>query len=233
MKPSLLRLGIGAFAAVSALPALAQDVQFQFTELGTLSPLSSLAIGGPGTSFSFSVAYSTPNSMPHDGVNVFLGFDRSNDSGFGVPLLDNHVGLVGTPSAAISNVNGIFASSATDAFGGDLLGGGLGARPYGLNVALQLSSLRTSSAEVRLFDVTLSNLDLAGGSTYDLTIYDAGDTGNVDGTSTVNSVSGIGRPGSSSSLRLTTQAVPEPASMLALASGAAIFLRRRSKRSSL
>ena len=222
-----LRLALGALVLLAALPALAQDVEFGFTELGTLTPLSTLTIGDVGSTFSFSVAYATPNAFSHDGVNVFLGYDSTTSSGSGATPLDGKIGLVGSASGAVAGISSIFSSSATAALGGDTVSNGNELRPYGLNIALQMSKLRASTDEVRLFDVTLTNLGLLPGMGYDLLIYDAGDTGFADGTSTVNNATAIGLPSGSTALRLSTQPVPEPAPMLALAGGALVLLRRR------
>jgi hypothetical protein len=69
-------------AIATPFAAQAADPSFYFSAVGsTGSTLSSLTIGGVGTSFTFSVWLQT--SVTFTGGNAFVGFDTTNSTGMG------------------------------------------------------------------------------------------------------------------------------------------------------
>ena len=186
-------------------------------------PLATLAAPAVGATATLSVYYTS--TTPISAAEVFTSFDRSTAVGTAATKLDNLVGLSAPVRASGVALDGlVFAGGANTA----ATPGGT-ARPYGLDiqgVTANSGNLAATATPAKLFDVTLTNLALAAGSSATLSFYtasaglftsqffdDAADPVAVTGTSLV----------------LTAAPVPEPASILALASGVAVLLRRRRK----
>ncbi|MFQ3587516.1 MAG: PEP-CTERM sorting domain-containing protein [Fimbriimonadaceae bacterium] len=224
----LAKLGVGALLAALPLSAMATDVPLFYFGDSDGNPITSLTIGLPGSTFDVTVFYTT--NLTHTGMNLFVGYDTATSEGLSATPLDGKIGLGGASEmASVTYVHPTIGMLFTPAAAGGF-GSGNHVRPFGLDIpmgtGLNLTEVpgATASALVR---ISLKNLGLAAGESYTLSIFDAGDNGADIYTTFLDYRGTYYYP--STSYELTVQAVPEPGTLLALAAGAGLFLRRRRK----
>jgi hypothetical protein len=219
---------VAALTLVMAAPMGAkaqQSVEFWFALQGDAAgtPITSLEIGLPGSVFNISIWYHTPGGFTHNALNALVGYDRAEQTGMGASPMDNVIQLNGAPNAAVGNVSSPFIDVGSANGGGQ----GAGVRPYGVDVPLLALGTTVSGTDPRrAFDVSFTNFNLQVGQSYDLVIHDGG-TGAEWTTFLQNGGGDPLRPGLSPTLEVT--AVPEPATMAALAMGGAFLFGRRRK----
>lgn len=215
-----------AFAAFLVLVpsfAVAQSTSasFYFAD-SSAHAISAETIGGIGSTFDVNVYYSA--NAPHDTVNLFLGFDRSNSEDGGATPLDSYLGIASTPTAAVTlEDSSLLASFAPVlAGGGDPTSGTT--RPFGLDIPFNAPTGTTvgAASNTYLAKISLKNLALASG-TYDVVLYDAG-SGYSLTTGVFNGGSVVGR--GNSTLRVTVVPEPAPFALFAIA-GIGLLLRKR------
>ena len=257
-------LAVGLAVTLAGAARAQTTPQFFFTLAGQVpaspsSALTSLSVN-PNQEFTLSVWYQfQPSpSVNYFGVNVFVGFDQTNAAGIAATPLNSRLTLGSGLNAdtAVTNINN--GSNPTDGhnpegytkLGGNRLGGGQDpngvagpTRPYGLDIALLAGNSLgdfysgTGPSPVRLFDVTLRNIDLGFGGSETVTIYGTGNGagGANDGFNTFldTGAGATGRIlGQSTSLQVLQ---PIPVSPLHVALPTGLFLmgltqRRRRRR---
>lgn len=219
------KLRLGALLVTFPLAAVATSQPFFYFGDSDGNPITSLTIGLPGSTFDVTVFYTT--TQVHTGMNLFVGYDTANKEGLDATPLDGKIGIGGSSDlTSVSYINPIIGMLFVPASAG---GSGQGdhIRPYGFDIPMGTGlggptvNGATASPLVR---ISLKNLNLAAGDTYTLTIFDAGD-GNDIYTTFLDNLGDYTPPGST--YELTVQAVPEPGTLLALAAGAGLLLRRR------
>lgn len=234
MKKLILGSLVVAAAMVSTASA---HVTFYFAAKGTTTQITDLNIGSIGSTFELTVCMQIVGfTFPVSAVDAFVGFDTANSNTTSATALDGKIGLNGTIAAALTNYNANLPIRMKGLTGGETKLGSSDSsiRPYGVDVNL-LADFGTEydfgNDAVALFDISLKNLNLADGESYQLVLWDAQQGGS--GTSLITNMnSDIYRPGDwAGTLNVhAPAAVPEPASMIALGIGAsALVLRRRRK----
>lgn len=232
LKKTLL---IAAFSAclVPAMSMAVPSVQFYFTQAGSSTKINSLNLNPSDTTLNLSVWYViTGGTYPNFGAEAMVGFDTATSEGAGATPLDGKFVLNGDENSAVSNINTNYPFAFKSLSGGQTL---LGAdsnsvRPYGLDVALALvqGPYDPGNTPVHMFDISLKNVGLTAGQSYNLVLWDA--MQGVQSTSYLDGGGDILRPGGSETLNVTVGAVPEPASIIALGLGAIALVRRRRRR---
>lgn len=222
---ALLALGLAAPAARAS-----DAVSFWFASPADPdgAPISSLAIDGAGTSFTVSLWYQSVVALPHNLVNVFVGFDQTDTVGTAASPLDGLIGLGASPEASLSEIGPDFQLLAP------ALGGGQradpGPRPYGIDIPLEgpLGQFLTAEAPTKLADLTLKNQGLNDG-TYTLTLWDGG-VGDEFTSFLIGDE--IARPEVVVALLLTAQSavIPEPGTLALFGLGGAALLALRRRR---
>ncbi|MCS7309168.1 MAG: PEP-CTERM sorting domain-containing protein [Armatimonadetes bacterium] len=228
MKGLRLWLMAGVASATLMLLSLspASALQYWFARAGDPSgtPISQLQIL-PGQSFSLSVwIQHSPEKL--QGIEAILGYDRANAMGTGATPLDQKIVLDGAPAAAVTPKLTVLGSPLL------FVGGarGTGTRPYGLRyVLLSVTERADVSTGKELFEVKLKeNGRMNVGDTYKLYLWDFGSGASWTALATLEGGRTIRSTGT---VELNLVVVPEPGSLIALATGVAglagMALRRR------
>lgn len=201
----------------------ASALQFWISKAGDSTPITELMVA-PGAVVDLSVW------VQHDevikGLEVMLGWDRSNSSGTAATPLDNKIVLNGDLNSAVTDITAAFGAPTAKVLAGAR---GTGARPWGLRIAFATLSDVDTSGGLKVFDISLKNQGLMPGeSPYPVTIWDSGSGASYTSFVILGTGAAL-RPGSSYTLNLVP--VPEPGSLMALATGvvglAGMALRRR------
>lgn len=223
--------------ALLALPIAANaSVSFYFAQKDTTTKITSLLIGDVGSTIDMTLCMqlSDPGTMV-SAVDVFIGYDRTNAHNPSASIMDGKIGLAGTINASLSNYNVDLPSRLKGVGGGETKVGqdDSSIRPYGLDVSMSAdpgTEVDFGTGAVKLFNLSLKNLGLQAGQSYNIVIWDAGQ-GFGDTTFTNNFSNTILRPGEAAGLlTLRTQAVPEPVTMVTLGLGIASVLTARRRR---
>ncbi len=239
----------GLLASVVALTAVAMSSANAFSFSAWLAaagdatgtPITNITTW-PGNNFSVSLwiqtdvvgaQTNTPDGVVPDVYSAFeflLGFDRSNTSGATATPLDGKIAPNGTinrtgwgkPGSAVTYFKNDAEFFTTGTVKTSSLEGGYsdaaGSRPYGWRVSLK-SDMGWESGRFRVADITFTH-NLAAGQSYNLVLWDGGQNAKAGSTfiawDDANQGTVTLRPGSQT---VQVNAVPEPASMIAVATG--------------
>lgn len=165
------------------------------------------------------------------GINAMLGYSSTNSSGAGASPSDTNATFNSFNWAqADLTGNEVFAGAG----GGDIIGGGSGSRPYGYFVSSLLPTGTFAGTgdgvNFHVFDITL-NINAAAGTDIAVGVWSSARSSTSGSDAWASAVANGNAdeffPTSPYSATLHVVPVPEPASIAALAIGAAAFLRRR------
>lgn len=235
-------------AAMVSAVAVSNAQSFQLRAGAGATMNGNTFVVAPGSSFTVEVWYVNPHAgAAVNGGNIALGFDRTNGTGTTAAGLDGKLSV--TSNSVFGGVGALnferslgtgmsIRGAATTTTAGNNYGfAGGAARPLTAFQAIS-TPIGTSGAfngDTKVMEFVVSAAALANGDTY-------GDDANEAGLFIVNqgaSTTGAGpQTGSSGwfgtnsafragSEKYAVQAVPEPATMVAVAAGLAAFARRR------
>lgn len=231
MKSLRVSLLITAATLLSA-GASAQTVNFFFTQKNSSTAINSVNIGqGAGSQVDLSVWAQVTGTFSFSAASVFLKYDtttQGNPDGdfYATPptLQNNKIAVAGGPHG-ITNRNSVFT-------GGDsAYANAPGTSPFdfGMDVRYFIGNggSTTATTPLRLFDVRLSNVGLAAGSSYAISLLNRAGSNEYSTFLQANDTT-ILRPGATS---LTVNSVvPEPGTFAAIGIGLAALARRRRPR---
>ncbi len=224
----------------------ASALQFWFTKAGETTPITELVVA-PNEVFTLSVW--TQHDQPVTAIGVMVGWDTADKRGPSASPQEKKVELNGTLSQAVRNYFRYENLGDPDTDDDDWgmrtnvrrLGGAGSDRPYGLEVAwtvwannaavFRLAAVDISDG-IKLFDITLINKGVVPGSSpYPLVIYSDPTTNAWTSLVVLSQQAGGATVRPAGSTILTLVPVPEPGSLMALATGvvglAGMALRRR------
>lgn len=225
-------LTTAAFAFAAG--ASAQTVNFYFSQKGSSTAINQVDIGqGTGSQVDLSVwAQVSGGTFNFSAANVFLKYDTTT-TGTGLgdvystppTLANNKIAVAGGPHG-ITNANALFT-------GGDsVYAGAPGTSPFdfGMDSRYFIGNGGSASAATpfRLFDVRLSNIGLAAGSNYTVSLLNR--NGAIEYSTFLQANNGNILNGTTSNLTVRS-VVPEPGTYAALGVGLLALLRcRRTRR---
>lgn len=191
-------------------------------------PLSSLTVGAVGSTFDVSVWFSSDVEL--SALETLVAFDRSSSDGVGASPMDGKLSLSGTATTGMTGLGSGLSILGNPSLAGGTLAAGSGARGYGLDapiIGTGFSSIAATTGR-QLLTVKLKNTGIAPGGSYALSFHSADDTVSQYATFGIDDSGNVLIP-KTTGLTVRTQAVPEPAPLLALAGGLAALVRRRRK----
>ena len=208
MKKLVLMLIVLSLMAGSAF---AYTANYQFTLAGSTQAITEATIGGIGSTLDLSI-WVKSDIASITGSAIFYGWDNATTAGTAAVKTDNK--LVG--SLGLNLASGWTSLPANSLQGGKKT---TGTRPYGTYVAgsRELGGTYDLSGWTRMFDITLTNANLAAGQSYVTTIWDNPGTNGPGGETYLSTTAGTKyAPSATYNLTVSRQVIPEPATLVGL-----------------
>lgn len=241
-------------AAMVSAVAVSNAQSFQLRAGAGATMNGNTFVVAPGSSFTVEVWYVNPHAGPRVNVgNVALAFDRTNGSGATATGLDNKLSVtsnqvfgsvVNADAPGVLNferslgTNFSIRSAAVASAAGNNYGfAGGAARPLTAFQSIQtpIGTAGAFNGDTKVMEFVINASAIANGDTYGDDANEAGLFAVHQGTSTTGAGPQTGASGwfgtnsnfRAGSEKYAVQAVPEPATMVAVAAGLAAFARRR------